>query len=286
MLQVSKKSVHRHWWFALRTLHIHFSSLTRNLVFPKNKNHLSSFLPSFILVETPKPWVQRSTCSGKSINAYWTVKGMDACLRFMGLKVSERWVSGWQGKVDAFFCKVKSISMEVVHGPNPRPESEPRVTLQPQRKGQWKILPDKNKYDTKSTYPCREKETCTWPSNWSHCMLSGQRENFQAPEQKTLNIMMGWVQLSPLSSYSTAGRKMATRVKCKCKVALNSSWRGPACFNTVYGEAFPEHLTNVAKCLGTAGWRGEAAHQFLICFSIWAALSFGHVNSTCLPVDE
>lgn len=65
-----------------------------------------------------------------------------------------------------------------------------------------------------------------------------------------------------------------------------SSWRGPACFNTVYGEAFPEHLTNDAKCLGTAGWRGEAAHQFLICFSIWVALSFGHVNSTCLPVDE
>lgn len=53
---------------------------------------------------------------------------MDACLGFKRLKVGERWVSGYHGKVDDPFCKIKTVSMEVVHGPNPRPESEPRAT--------------------------------------------------------------------------------------------------------------------------------------------------------------
>ena len=29
---------------------------------------------------------------------------------------------------DNSFCKIKTVSMQVIHGPNPRPESDPRVT--------------------------------------------------------------------------------------------------------------------------------------------------------------
>ena len=78
-------------------------------------------------------------------NAYWTIKGMDACLGFKRLKVGERWVTGYHGKADDSFCKIKTVSMEVVHGPNPRPDQNQESQLQPQKKSQWKIFPDKEK---------------------------------------------------------------------------------------------------------------------------------------------
>ena len=63
-LQASKRSflkdtAHLLW----ELLHTHFSSPTRNLVFHKDRNNFSSFLPSFVLVETQKLWVQHSTHS-------------------------------------------------------------------------------------------------------------------------------------------------------------------------------------------------------------------------------
>lgn len=58
---------------------------------------------------------------------------------------------------------------------------------------------------------------------------------------------------------------MAARVSGKREVALNSGRREPANFNIFYGNAFPEHLTGDAKCLGAAGRGG---------LSSWSALAY------------
>lgn len=126
-----------------------------------------------------------------------------------------------------YFCilwRRKGGSQEYLHVSS----SKTRITLQPQRKRQWKIFPDKNVYDT-TNIPTDVEKRKPAPRLLTGATACFQyRDHFQAPEQQILNIMTGWeaqlslmtgweAQLSPLSSHFTVSRKMAARVSRKLR---------------------------------------------------------------------
>lgn len=79
--------------------------------------------------------------------------------------------------------------MKVVQGPIPRPESVPRITLQPQRKRQWKIL-DKNRCETTNApIDVEKRKPVPGPLTGATACLQGREIIFKHQSRKH-SIMM------------------------------------------------------------------------------------------------
>lgn len=134
-----------------------------------------------------------------------------------------KWVrGGWwmERKGWRLLLQRQNISIEVAQGPIQGQSQNWELRFGHRGNSSGQSFLTRTMGHHKRNHRCREN---TWPSNWSYCMLSAQKDNSQAPEQKTLNIMRSWDSIISLSSHSTASRKMAAGVSSKREVALNGS---------------------------------------------------------------